>query len=906
MRRYSSLLFTAVLGLLFIARGVHATEVYRFDAQSDLSKWQTKGTISLDESRRHGDSGSAIKIEPGSSALLSLRNANGAGRVSLWVFDDGTAPPNPKENHTGPRWGILQADGRVLVVGAFYARYLAGDEAYAISDSDQKAWFNVQYLGTKREPQWRNWVFDFDPEKGMSLLIDGQPHKRFDWNKTTASGFVGVALFGDAPGSPKPQTFWVDDVEVTLGGPMQVKPTPPPPPPPVAPDKDPVLEGAAPKVKLTDHPRLLFTADELREIKSRYESKDPAIAQMREKLLAYLPSSYAAPTDKKFLGDATDGQRQGLWRLPTVAFHYLMTGDKKSLEAAVGYMKLLAEMEHWETGKEMDSGMSSANIMIGAALAFDWLYHDLDPAFREQFRKKLWLMARAQYYGGHLMKNPGQHYWQGDPANNHRWHRDAGMTLAVLTAYTGAPEEQWLLAKTFEELKYITEWLPRDGTSHESPTYMVFGAMHLTLAEDAADRCFGTDYLNAPFFRNIGRYLVAGMAPGPKLGFSYGDNTASNPIDGSYAYFLYRVCAKHHLADIQAVVDERVKEFEPTCAWAGLLWRDPSLTGGTLAKFPTVSFWPDIGWAVMRESWQDGTVGAAFKCGPFGGYRLNEYRNQNDFKYINVAHDDPDANSFIVINDNEYLAETDRYSSAKRSSNYNTILINGMGQMTEGRPEPQGFSQPGGGDMTKMAVITAWKDAGDVVMVEGEAAGSYLAFTDKKAGKSRPALDRFRRTFVWVKGGYILVLDDIRAPQPVTISWLMQGGKLETIDAGAGRYRLSKNNAHCDFQLLCDAPVKTECVTSTADHRGTTLGWQQLHANTETTATRFVSVFDPWHRQLKLAVAGEKITVTGPSFTDTWQWKPAIGKFDASSLHGTRAGGFDVTMDATTAKPPTP
>ena len=51
MRRYSSLLFTAVLGLLFIARDVHATEAYRFDAQSDLSKWQTKGTISLDESR---------------------------------------------------------------------------------------------------------------------------------------------------------------------------------------------------------------------------------------------------------------------------------------------------------------------------------------------------------------------------------------------------------------------------------------------------------------------------------------------------------------------------------------------------------------------------------------------------------------------------------------------------------------------------------------------------------------------------------------------------------------------------------------------------------------------------------------------------------------------------------------
>lgn len=674
----------------------------------------------------------------------------------------------------------------------------------------------------------------------------------------------------------------------------------------VVPDKDPVLEGVPAKLRpevMNVHPRLLFSPAELRQIKARYGSATGTTAALREKLLSYLPPSYVLPVEKKFITDATDGQRQGLWRMPTVTFHYLMTGDKKSFEAAVGYLKLLAETEHWEGGAELDSGMSSANIMAGAALVYDWLYNDLDPEFRERFRKKLWLQARAQYHGGHLMKNSDHHYWQNDPANNHRWHRDAGLALAVLTAYTGATEEQWLFTKTFEELQFLADWLPSDGTSHEGTGYEVFGAMHLTLAMDASDRCFGTDYLAGPFFRNICQLDVASMAPGPDLGFDYGDNGASNPIGSAYGWFLYRLSAKHRLADVQSVLDgERFKSLEAITAWAGLIWRDPGLTGGSLTNFPTTTIWPDVGWAVLRESWRDGTVGAAFKCGPWGGYRLNEYRNQNNFKYINVAHDHPNANSFQIVCDNEYVAEMDRYpmNPGKLSTGDNTILINGIGQAVQGMEEGLGFSQPStGSDMSQMAKITAWKDTGDIVVVEGEAAGSYLAYTDARTKKSRPALDRFRRSFIWVKGSYILVLDDIRAPQPVTITWLMQSGKVDPVDAAQGRYRLIKNKAQCDFQLVSDTPFTTKMGISTANEHDKLLGWQQLQVSVDTAATRFASVYNPWHRQnLKLEMAGETVTVSGPDFTDTWQWKPATGKFDASPLHGSRKGGFTITVDA--------
>ncbi len=101
------------------------------------------------------------------------------------------------------------------------------------------------------------------------------------------------------------------------------------------------------------------------------------------------------------------------------------------------------------------------------------------------------------------------------------------------------------------------------------------------------------------------------------------------------------------------------------------------------------------------------------------------------------------------------------------------------GRWFPGRMEPQMWSQPGPDDMREMAVVTAFKDAGDVVVCEGEAAGSYLAIKQTAKNPARPALDRYRRTFMWVKGSYLLVLDDIKAPEAVDITWLMQAPQID-------------------------------------------------------------------------------------------------------------------------------
>lgn len=891
------------LVLALAARGAEP-QTEAFAGEAIPAGWETSGNVAIDRERRHGETGAALRIGPGGRAVWRLRDANASGTVDFWIYDDGSAPAKPKERVTGPYYGACQADGRVLATGSLYAPYLSGDTTYAVTafspQAREQPVVAVQYLGLKRTPGWHRWTLEFDPQKGARILHDGkdvnQPRERFQWYRTQVEGFVGVVFCGDATPDAN-QTLWVDDVTVTLGGPMAVTAAQlaPPPPPPMTPAQDPAPETPVRIVEVLRgvHPRLLFAAGDVPAMRERIT--DGYGKALFERLLAYLPSC-TKPDHTNFLKDATDGQRQGLWRLPTVALHYVLTGDRQSFDRTVAFLDLLVGLENWETG-ELDCGMSSANIMVGVALAYDWLYADLDPAFRSRCRDKLLLMARRQYYQGHLGKLEGTHYWQGDPANNHRFHRDAGLALAVLAAAEeDKTDDEWLLARTLAEIRFVVEWLPTDGSCHESPTYAVFGNTHLMLAVDAAQRCFGEPFLDHPFFRQTPLYKIQTLQPDMKGVFGYGDSGAGT---GGYHNYLHRACAQHGLADLQAAIEEAERRnpsfFE--FAWFSLIWWR-SLPGGRLDQVARQAFFPDLGLAFCRTGWGPTDVGAMFKCGPFGGYELNRFRQRQGLAYVNVAHDDPDANSFQIFADGAMLAETDRYSNRKRSANHNTLLVNGAGQVAAGRPEGAGWSQPGG-DMAQMAVVTAYARTGNVLAIEGEAAGSYLA--NPRGGPKRPALDRFRRTFVWVEGAYLLVLDDIRAPETVDITWLVQGPELQTLDAAAGRYALAKGSASCPFHVAATEPLAAEVLESSADDRGKPLGWKQLQLKAKVRFLRVASLYDPWHRgSLALTLQPDgpdraKVLVGGgPQGPDTWEWTAGEGRLGPSRLSGRAPGGREL------------
>ncbi|NLF31836.1 MAG: hypothetical protein GX591_13235 [Planctomycetes bacterium] len=712
---------------------------------------------------------------------------------------------------------------------------------------------------------------------------------------------------------------------------------------PILPAADPAVAPQAyvrlrPEVR-NRHPRLLFGPEDLERLRAFYNSDAGAV--YRRQMEAYV-AGCTLPADRQ----TTDAwsQTYGLLKLPTAALHYRLTGDRRSFEKSVAYLKWLAGTANWSRGgepevphtaeaytavlekmkafgpsRERNSDHGASFTMVGAALTWDWLYDDLDPEFREMFREVLFQHARAMYYGGHMKGNPGGNYWWDVPAYNHRWFRDWGLALAVMAVTEGEPREQWLLGEVRRELAFMARWLPVDGSQHEGPGYGS-SAGALGMAFLASDDVIGTTFLDSPFYTTAAEYTLHVAAPGMRQAMYFADCHTNAT---SFHRLFMLTAARHGEADVldgirHAIALGASHAVAQGYAWMALIADDPTLAGGDYRRLRTTAFLPDLGIAIVRDSWDDDAVAARFKCGPMGGYKANLWRQENrrangTLPYLNVAHDQPDANSFTLFGDGDYMVETDRYPTkpGKLSSSQNTILVDGIGQAPPGGPEGDTWQQPSSGDMTEMGRITAFADFGNVVLVEGEASGSYVPYDH--GGKTRPGLDRFRRAMIWVKGDYLLVVDDIRCGQQADFTWLVQNVALAPVDAAQGRYRLSKKTAHCEFQLVCDRPLSSVIGTSTANDHGKLFNYQQLQATAADTETaRFAAVFDPWGRgnlSVKLTPASGAamtVTVTGPGINDTWTCAPGAGRFDASTWRGNRPGGFAVTADARTARPPAP
>ena len=161
----------------------------------------------------------------------------------------------------------------------------------------------------------------------------------------------------------------------------------------------------------------------------------------------------------------------------------------------------------------------------------------------------------------------------------------------------------------------------------------------------------------------------------------------------------------------------------------------------------------------------------------------------------------------------------DGYSYQTRSANHNTILVNNVGQLVVGRmKEGYKFNQPGSGDMTQMGVVTTFKEFGKVVVIEGEASGSY------PKSSARPALNQFRRIVIWNEGKYILIVDAIKANEDAQITWLLQSKKVNAVDQKNGEFSLVNDGVSLTSKIASDPELEYFIGKSTADNRGKNLG----------------------------------------------------------------------------------
>ena len=197
---------------------------YSFDGPEALAGWTVTGEVAIDAAKNREGKGGSLKVAPGGKAVLKLADKDLSGKVELWVYDDMAKPKEPKVNRVGPRWGVAQTDGNMLVIGILYADYLSGSQGYTGTTSDGQRWFDqLFWLGGRSKAGWNQWTFDFDTEKGLKVLKDGRPVK-VDPRLVGLKGFNSLVLLGDSGAKDDAQTIWVADVSAAMGGPVKSVP----------------------------------------------------------------------------------------------------------------------------------------------------------------------------------------------------------------------------------------------------------------------------------------------------------------------------------------------------------------------------------------------------------------------------------------------------------------------------------------------------------------------------------------------------------------------------------------------------------------------------------------------------------------------------------------------------------
>lgn len=655
------------------------------------------------------------------------------------------------------------------------------------------------------------------------------------------------------------------------------------------------------------HPRLLFTRAELAELQQS-AAKDPLIRRAIDDTIA-TAGMFPLPKGRP---DFVLQDTPAIWKAggtyTGLAYAVHLSPDPAIRQKVVDLLTMMLEEPYWADTAELDSNMGTGNNMLMVGTLFDAVHDDLEPGLRARLAAKILVHVRRMWYLGHQQQAIGVHkYWQQDPQNNHRWHRNAGMA-ACLLAIADEPgiECAWMLEQFKGEMDFIHRWLPVDGDCHEGATYQQFGFMYLALASRMMDRVLGTTYQrDSKGLRNAWAQQLYWWAPGRGGFMSFGDD--DNGKGGGFdrldpAFFIGPHLSRDPLA--QAALTFRMQTLQAMkegqkLPWTMLVFYDPTVPAGDAGLLPKHRLMVDLGAASMRDAWKPDAVALTFKCGPYGGYRLNEFAHRNGAPtYINVAHDDPDANSFALAMAGDLVFHPGTYSMPKRTETISTILVDGKGQVNEG----QHYTQPVKDvDMRTLSYLTAWKpgEAGRVV-VEGEAAGAY-----------GDRLTRFRRTAVWLPGDYILILDHVVGSGKRSITWLGVGGKARFADPATGSGSLTGfEGREVGFQVVADVPLLRGVQPVKMQGRRGDIDLDQIRCTAEAESVRLAAVLDPWKRgaTVEVEAAGDTaaVRVRCGVTTDTWTWKPAVDARTPSTLEGRRGDGVLIRLGAGDGVPQEP
>ncbi|MFN8240792.1 MAG: heparinase II/III family protein [Bacteroidales bacterium] len=362
------------------------------------------------------------------------------------------------------------------------------------------------------------------------------------------------------------------------------------------------------KTGIVSHPRILMFAGEEEAIKNRINTY-PAWKTIHDIIIADCNSTLAkAPVERVLIGKRLlDKSREALRRIFSLSYGYRMTGNPQYLQRAEKEMLAVAAFTDWNPSHFLDV----AEMTMGMAIGYDWLYNGLTPASRDI------IMKAIRDKGINPSLDSKYNSWL---KVTHNWNQvcNAGMTygaMAIMESETGLANG--IIKRAEESIRLPMQDYQPDGAYPEGYGYWGYGTSFNVMFISAWEKLYGKKFdvaENENFLKTS--YYMVNMTGPTWSNFNYSDNGSGGGIHPAMFWLAGRV------GDRSVLFAERKFAGDLKSAGDRLL---PALmiwgSGNDLGSIqpPSSLFWNGNGKnpiVLMRASWTSpDAVFAGFKGG---------------------------------------------------------------------------------------------------------------------------------------------------------------------------------------------------------------------------------------------------------------------------------------------------
>jgi hypothetical protein len=537
-------------------------------------------------------------------------------------------------------------------------------------------------------------------------------------------------------------------------------------------------------VQANTHPRLLFKATDVPDLQTKAATTHKDIW---DTVIEYTESELgtAPPAQAPANGGVNTYRYYGNKLIP-FALACAVTERQDCCNLAKTYLLTYASWDQWGEDNKRDLG--HAHLLLGNALAYDWIYNHLTPAERRTVRDNLADWAHKMYEASSGPKNnEWGNWWSNSYIQNHFATNHSALGIAGLALLGEDDRAQMWIDQASGRMVRLRDMLNgmEDGSWHESVNYQNYMLTTYLPFAVALRKIQGIDILPDTYLSNYPYWQIYNHLPdSTEFVFVYGDfewdwgngyrpqnvlRFIASEYESSFAQWLAQELAAH----------DTTSANQWTAPWDafGVFYYDPSVGPLSPASLDKARVFPDLEGVILRTGWEKDDLVFALKAGTYGGRFAFETFVQEHHPWetpcvdtrcqLNIGHDHDDTNGFYLYRAGSWLAPESVGVANSETAVHNTLLVDNQGQY---RPP--------------FEASTFWRDPDAFRDADGflEATAStrcfdYVAANATRRYKNISGLEDITRYVVFLRPDYFVMLDNVAADAAHDYEWISHFGE---------------------------------------------------------------------------------------------------------------------------------